>query len=85
MDKFAQHIANFLGSAWVIIPYFVWVVYHIITVKDYVTAISDVTFLVGLLILRDEKISAEKTEENVKKDLTLSRKVLRLLQNKYER
>lgn len=85
MDRFAQRIANFLGSAWVIIPYFLWVVYHVITVRDYVTMISDVTFLVGLLILRDEKISAEKTDANVKRDLKLSKKVLQLLRNRYER
>jgi hypothetical protein len=85
MDRFAQRIANFLGSAFVIIPYFIWVVYHTITIHDYVTSISDVTFLVGLLILRDEKVAAEKTDKNVKRDLTLSRKVLKLLQDKYER
>lgn len=80
MDKLAQRIANFLGSAWVIIPYFCWVVYHVVTVRDYVTAISDVTFLVGLLILRDEKVAADKTDKAVRKDLTLSRKVLKKLE-----
>lgn len=80
MDKLAQRIANTLSSAYIIMPFAAWTIYHVATTKEYVTFISDMAILIGLLILRDEKVAAEKTDENVKKDLTLSRKVLKKLE-----
>lgn len=87
MDNIAQKIANALSSAFVIIPFGLWTIYHLATTKEYVSFISDMAILIGLLILRDEKVAAETTEKNVKADLRLSRKVIKLIKRgqEYER
>lgn len=71
MNRLAEKIAVVLGSAWIVGPYAFWVVFHTITVRDYVTAISDVTFLAALLILRDDKVQADRIEKQNKRIIKL--------------
>lgn len=77
MDNIAQKIADVLGSAPIVICFGLWTIYHASTTLDYVTAISDTAILIGLLILRAETVQAKRMENDVKRDVRLSRQVLK--------
>jgi hypothetical protein len=77
MDKAAQKAADMLSSTPVIILFGIWAIYHTITTREYVSAISDITFLAALLILRDEKIQGEKAERILKEADRASKKDLK--------
>lgn len=85
MNRIAQHIANALSSAFVILPMAVWTLYHAATTKEYVTFISDMAILIGLLILRDEKIASETSEKHLKEDLNATKQIKNLLDSVLER
>lgn len=79
MNRIAERIAAFLGSAPVVLGFGLWTVYHAVTIKDYVTTISDTAILIGLLILRAETVQSERTEKAVKQDLKKSDEQMKLL------
>lgn len=75
MDNLAKQIASILSSGPAIAIMAMWVVFHTATTREYVSFISDVTFLAALLILRDEKIMSDKTDKNVKQDLRATKRI----------
>lgn len=77
MNRIAETVANFLGSTPVVVGFGLWTLAHAFLSQDYVSTISDLAILVGLLILRAESVQAERTERNVKQDVRLSKEVLK--------
>lgn len=77
MDKISQKISSFLGSAWVIGIFGLWLVIHNALTRDYVTFISDMAIWIGLLILRAEDVQAKRTEDISRADLKATKRIER--------
>ncbi len=86
MNKLSERITSILGSSVVIGLFAAWLIYHTITQKDYLSFISELAILIGLLILRSETVMGERQEryikeakKDVKEDLAKSNEVISLL------
>lgn len=82
MNKIAEKIASFLGSAWVIGLFGLWLIVHTVIQKDYIAFISELAILIGFLILRAESVQSERMEYKIDADKRYSREVLQLLKGK---
>lgn len=80
MNKAAEKIAAFLGSAPVIIGFGVWTIAHAFISQDYVSTISDLAIEIGFLILRAEIVQSERLERYIREAARASKKDLKLTQ-----
>lgn len=82
MDRAAERITDWLGSTPVVLSFTFWLIFHNARGFEYVSFISDMAILIGLLILRAETVQSRRTEHTVKADLKKSDEVIRLLRRK---
>lgn len=78
MNKAAEKIAAFLGSAPVIIGFGLWTLAHAFLSQDYVSTVSDLAIEIGFLILRAEIVQGDRLERYIKEATRASKKDLKL-------
>lgn len=84
IDKWYEEASKWLGSTYVVGLFALWLLIHTIIERDYISFISELAILLGLLILRAETVQSERTEKAVKKDLKESNEIKKLLNKKIE-
>lgn len=72
VDKFYERVSVILGHTFVIGLFATWLIVHTFMQKDYISFISELAILIGLLILRAENQQSKRTEDAVKRDLKKS-------------
>lgn len=82
MDKAAERLSEWFGSAPFILIHIVWWGAWLIMGQDLellITIVSLEAILLSLLILRAENVAQQRFEEQIKKDIAKSNKQLKML------
>lgn len=67
MNRFYEKASEVLCSTPAVVLFALWVVVHTAIQRDYISFISELAILLGLMILRAETVQAKRIERKVEK------------------
>lgn len=77
IDKTYEKISDYLGSTITVSLFAAWLCYHTATQRDYISFISELAILIGLMILRAESAQSARLERIMRRDERKTKEVLK--------